>query len=66
MPARAQQDSSDFGSLFWPTTLFVNILKTQQTQMQTMFAWQKAMVEMQQDLYDRWASQWADGARLND
>ncbi len=61
-----QESPANPGIVFLPTTLFVNVLTVQQHQMQAMIAWQQSMADIQQDLYDRWACQWAGGARLND
>ena len=56
----------ELASIFWPTTLFTSWFEAQQQQLQFMLTWQQGMAVMQNDLYDRWSSHFADSARIND
>ncbi len=51
---------------FWPARALASLQSTQQQQWQALFAWQKAMAEIQSNWYDCWACRFADSARIDD
>ncbi len=67
MPSTTGAEPFDLGSsMFWPARVFASVLATQQQQWQAMLTWQKAMTDLQRDLYDGWTCRFADGARIDD
>lgn len=49
----------------WPMLAFQQWMQMQQLQLQAALAWQRSLVEMQQDWFDRWSSQYAGAARID-
>lgn len=63
-------DFSPTNGALWPTYALQQSLQQwmalQQIQLQTLYAWQQAMVTIQQDWFDRWSCQYAGAARIDD
>ncbi len=49
----------------WWGPLAQTFLQAQRTQLDAIIAWQKALADMNQELWDEWVCRWAGGAPLD-
>lgn len=49
-----------------PALALQHWMQVHEMQLQTLFAWQRSVLEMQQDWFDCWSSRYASAARIDD
>lgn len=51
--------------LFDPAALLQGLLLVQQSQLEVVLAWQRAIASLQQELWDEWLCRWGGGAPID-
>jgi hypothetical protein len=48
----------------WSTSMFENMLRVQQFQLDALTSWQQSVSAMNQELWDEWVAHWAGGVPI--